>query len=1017
MSLGAFVLVRTWESERVEREFDWRVRSRVEALRTTLRGYEESLYALRDLYDSSEDVTAEEFHRTGEDLRGRHPGIQSLMWLPRVSHAARADFESRTRLEVDPRYEIKQATGPEPADLTPAEPREEYLPIQYVDPLPGHAAILGFDYFRGPHQRAIGRALEVGGSAATRRVPLREPSSEEFGWVLFLAVFEGGGVPATAAERSAKLRGFVGSAQRLSELAGASFGRSEPDALDIVLADETPGGTEPYLINFSGGQSHAEPPPAPEEIVRGLHRREKVDSAGRDWILYARPSASWLGRQATVYPYAFLAFGIGLTALLASGFRNAGRRAETVERLVAQRTAELAETHVRMRADIERRRQAEERYRAFLEHTTEAIWRFELDEPMRLDLPEDEQIEHFYRHAFMAECNDACARMYGYDRAKELIGTRLGELLPRDDPANEQHLRAFIQSRFQLADAESHELTRDGQPRIFLNNLVGIIERGFLTRSWGTQRDITTQRRVELQRRENETRLRVALAAANLGTWEWDRATNTMAWSDELFPMLGVRPGGVVQTYEEFIALVHPDDRERVQAQISKALGDGAEFEVEYRVASPDGPPRWIFSRGDVRRGPRGEITGLLGAALDITARKAAEEERALMERKLLETQKLESLGVLAGGIAHDFNNLLAGILGNASLAKLDIPPASPLQHYLNQIELASQRAADLCKQMLAYSGKGHFVVQRVDLSALVEDTVPLLHVSIQKGTDLKFNLSRDLPAVSGDVTQLRQILMNLVINGADAIGEQGGVIEVTTGVMHADRAYLGATYLAPALPEGDFVFLEIRDTGCGMDAETRDRIFDPFFTTKFTGRGLGLAAVLGIVRGHSGALKIESEPGRGTTFRLLLPKSAGPSASVPVPDPPAPDWRGSGTVLVVDDEATVRNVTARMLRTIGFDVIEVPNGREAVAALEADRDGFAAVLLDLTMPGLDGGQTFAELHRINPNLRVLLMSGFNEQDAVDRFAGRGLGGFLQKPFKPNALRAKLRTMLDGSAG
>ena len=397
LSLGAFLLVRSWEAERVGREFEWRVQSRVQALQTTLRGYVESLYAMRDLYDSSEDVTISEFRRTAEDLRSRHPGIQSLQWLPRIADGARAGFEARAREEVEEHYQIKQGRGPYPEHLDPAEPREEYLPILYVDPLAGNEAVLGFDYFRGPHQRAIGRALEFGAPAATRRVRFREPDANEFGWVLFLPVFDGGGVPAEATERGAKLRGFVGCAVRLNVLVHESFGQSEPDAMDIVLADETVGSTEPYLVNYMNGEWRTEAPPTPAEIVKGLHRTVRIDASGRDWALYARPSQAWLGRQATVYPYAFLAFGLGLTGMLASGFHGYRRRAQTVEQLVAQRTAELARTQEKMRADIERRRQAEERYRAFLEHTTEAIWRFEFDEPMRLDMPEDEQIEHFYR--------------------------------------------------------------------------------------------------------------------------------------------------------------------------------------------------------------------------------------------------------------------------------------------------------------------------------------------------------------------------------------------------------------------------------------------------------------------------------------------------------------------------------------------------------------------------------------------------------------------------------------------
>jgi len=252
---------------------------------------------------------------------------------------------------------------------------------------------------------------------------------------------------------------------------------------------------------------------------------------------------------------------------------------------------------------------------------------------------------------------------------------------------------------------------------------------------------------------------------------------------------------------------------------------------------------------------------------------------------------------------------------------------------------------------------------------------------------------------------------MNLVINASEAIGEKSGLISIVTGVMLADRAYLTEAYLSPNIPEGEYVYLEVSDNGCGMDAATRARIFDPFFTTKFTGRGLGLAAVLGIVRGHHGALKVYSEPGRGTTFKLLLPCAEGPADAAPEKPAATSTWRGAGTLLVVDDEDTVRATTARMAERIGFKVLLARDGREALEIYHRDGANITGVLLDLTMPVLDGNATFTELRRLDAEVRVLLMSGFNEQDAVHRFAGKGLAGFIQKPFKIETLHEKLQAV------
>jgi signal transduction histidine kinase/CheY-like chemotaxis protein len=415
-------------------------------------------------------------------------------------------------------------------------------------------------------------------------------------------------------------------------------------------------------------------------------------------------------------------------------------------------------------------------------------------------------------------------------------------------------------------------------------------------------------------------------------------------------------------------------------------------------------------------RNAAGEIIGLVGISREITQEKAAGEERQKFEHKLQETQKLESLGVLAGGIAHDFNNLLTGILGNANLAKLEFPGNPVLFEHLDQIEKSSQRAAELCRQMLAYAGKGRFVVQNLDVTLLVEEITHLLQLSISKKAVMRFQLTHGLPPVSADATQIRQILMNLVINASDAIGDRSGVISVVTGLIRADTEYLRGTYLSPELPAGDYVFVEVGDTGCGMSKETMNRIFDPFFTTKFTGRGLGLAAVLGIVRSHKGALKVYSEEGRGSTFKLLLPCADGLAAALELESEPAQGWVGLGTVMVVDDEETVRTVGARLLESFGFRTIMAQDGRDAVQKFSAHQGEIRMILMDLTMPHMDGEQAFRELRRIKPDIRVLLMSGFNEQDAINRFTGKGLAGFIQKPFKLEELREKIKGILEGES-
>jgi CheY-like chemotaxis protein/two-component sensor histidine kinase len=314
---------------------------------------------------------------------------------------------------------------------------------------------------------------------------------------------------------------------------------------------------------------------------------------------------------------------------------------------------------------------------------------------------------------------------------------------------------------------------------------------------------------------------------------------------------------------------------------------------------------------------------------------------------------------------------------------------------------------------MLAYSGKGSFVLVAVDLNQLVEEMSHLLKTAISKNTSLKHDFAENLPAIEADAAQIQQVIMNLITNASDALGDKSGMVTLSTGVTEVDRAYLADARLSNEVPEGSYVHVEVSDTGAGMDGETQKRIFDPFFTTKVTGRGLGLAAVLGIVRGHEGAIRVQSEAGRGTTFRVLFPASERKAEATVADQESSEAWQGSGTILVVDDEEGVRAVVRSMLEASGFTVMTACDGREGLDLFRKHAADLTAVLLDMTMPHMDGPSAFTEMHRIDPGLPVILMSGYSEQEATSRFAGRGLSGFIQKPFRPADMLMRLRRVLE----
>jgi len=460
-----------------------------------------------------------------------------------------------------------------------------------------------------------------------------------------------------------------------------------------------------------------------------------------------------------------------------------------------------------------------------------------------------------------------------------------------------------------------------------------------------------------------------------------------------------------------YLDLLHPDDTPRILAEVTAHVDSGKIwYEQEYRLRRKDGEYRWVHDFTAVIRNAAGQITHFHGYIQDITDRRRNEERHRQLEMQIQQTQKLESLGVLAGGIAHDFNNLLMTILGNADLALSALPPDTPVRDTIQDIIQGSHRAAELCRQMLAYSGRGRLIVEPVDLSRLVREMTHMLEVAIAKNVVLRCNLSDDLPAIEGDATQLRQVVMNLIINASEAIGKRSGYVAVTTALKQCDESFLHSCFLGEHLPPGRYVILQVEDTGCGMDDETRARIFDPFFSTKFTGRGLGLSAVLGIVRGHQGAISVESQPGEGTKFTMLFPASSKPVTAAPAPA--ESEWRRCGTVLIVDDEDAVRLLARKMVKMCGLKTLLARDGREAVAVFKEKAAEIDCVLLDLTMPHMDGEEAFKAMRAIRPDARIIVSSGYSEQDISERFTLDAKVTFIQKPYARGPLVAALKKVL-----
>jgi PAS domain S-box-containing protein len=445
---------------------------------------------------------------------------------------------------------------------------------------------------------------------------------------------------------------------------------------------------------------------------------------------------------------------------------------------------------------------------------------------------------------------------------------------------------------------------------------------------------------------------------------------------------------GIAETSDpRFAASLEERDRTgRFHGELTMKRKDGTTFPVEIST---------------VLYGSKNSETRSSVFFRDITERKKAEE-------RLRDGQKLESLGLLAGGIAHDFNNILVSVIGNASLAQEKLPAGHPVIEILERVVQSGRHAAHLTHQMLACSGKGKFMVETLDLSALIADMSILIRESISPRIAIHFQLEDNLPPIEADRGQVQQMFVNLATNAADAIGNRDGVMLVKTGVRNVDGQFARRRPEAGDLAPGRYVYLDVSDSGCGMDEATRIRIFDPFYSTKFTGRGLGLAAVAGIVRGHKGAITVSSEPGQGSCFTVLLPV-AGQAMLTGVRNTTRGD---SGVVLVVDDEQMVRDLLQQALEDQGYTVLLADNGPMAIDIIKQQPGGIKLVLLDLSMPGMSGAEVLPELRKIQPEIKVMLSSGYSEAESMKLFEGQQVTAFLQKPFTLNTLREKVKSCI-----
>jgi signal transduction histidine kinase/CHASE1-domain containing sensor protein len=1013
LSLAGFLLHQRTIERDITLNFSRQVQGYLHALRDSARICRDTLESVRTLVTFHPTVSRSAFKGAAAESLRRYPALQAIEWSPSVLHAERASFEAAQRAGGLPDFHIYDRVG-NTDTFAPAAPADHYLPILYTEPVIPNLPALGFNLYSGRGRLLMAHVIATHDIGLSMRLPLLTKDEKALGLLVYLPVYDldANGTP------DGPFRGIIAGALRLENFltevrTPADRGLS---AADILLIDRSPD-AEGSIIGFvhHDGRRFVENLPSAAEFTGPGVVIESFDLWTRQWELRFRPNPAWLAMQRGSLSWMLLALGLLTSGALGLVVHTRSRRTAFVENQVGERTAELRAAQAALAG-------SEERYRAFITQSAEPIWRCEFREPMPVTGDIQSQVDHFLAHAYIAECNDAMARACGHTDAAHIVGTPLSALLDPAVPQNRAFLRAFLTAPdYRLTDVETQEHDIVDHQKFFLNSIVGIVENGRLVRAWGTQRDITARRKAELALAESR-RLLDSMMDQLPGM-------SVRCTANPGYPAIYISSGVELLTgyaardffcgLVRYSDLIRPEDIPLVWPAILAATAAHRSFQIQYRIRDRQSREHWVLEVGHGLYDPHDQLEFIDSLTIDITAQKIAESEKLTLVRKLAEGQKLESLGVLAGGIAHDFNNLLTAILGHASLARVS-PRGTDTTESLGQIELAARRAADLCQQMLAYAGKSNFTTAPVDVSELVRGTVGLLEVSIGKNIRLALSLAPVLPPVLADATQLRQIIMNLVLNAADAIGSApSGCIELITRRQHADHTLFAQAIGAPDLPAGDYTALEIRDNGCGMLPSLLARIFEPFFTTKFAGRGLGLSAVLGIVQGHHGALFVASTADQGTVFRLLLPSIAPVNVTTPAPTHGTmqPHILQGRSILVIDDEPTVRQITASVLKRFGLNVHAVGSGDEAVVLMRDQPVTIDLALLDLTMPGLSGEETLRILHELRPHLPVILMSGYSESDILSRLGQHGAVDFLQKPFELDVLRAKVALALSPPAG
>ena len=963
ISFIGFTLALSLDRQMIRSEFEKGADNRFETIKREIESNLHAVVSLKAFFDSTPDVDRFEFR----DFAGPHlsllPSIQAIEWIPRVPHFERMAYEAAARRQTGlSNFQITERETH--GKMVRAAERDEYFPVYFVEPSKGNEIALGFDLASNAIRKdALEKSRDTGEMVATGRITLVQETAGQFGFLVFAPVYRRDVTVDSIKARRENLKGFVLGVFRIGDIVERSLTRMKPKGIDTYIYDKSADSPDQSFLYFHPartGKTTFSSVSNEEAAPNGhLENARTFDFANREWLILLKSTPGFVSAGKTWQPWGILTAGLLLTAIFAIYFIMQRRTDRMDEQLNFQQT--------------------------LLNTIPSPIFYKDID-------------------GVYLGCNSAFEAYIGRSKA-DIVGKTVYDVAPRElaDVYRSADLALFDTPGIQQYDA----LVRyaDGSPHdIIFTKATFSDSQGKVAGMVGVMLDITERKATEAAILESEAKFRSYVQDAPLAVFVVDREGRILDFNRSSVDLLG---------YEAFelarmnIAKIHPDEDREIVLQDFATLLDKGHVEIERRVKRADGQIRWVALTATMISDQFS-----LGYCQDITDRKRAEEERTRIENQLQQAQKMEALGTLAGGIAHDFNNILGIIMGFTQLAEYELGKGSPVLDKLDEVLKATNRAKDLVKQILAFSRRSEQQKMPLQLGIIVKEAMKILRPSLPSTIEIKADVSSKA-VILADPTQIHQVLMNLCSNAAHAMRDHGGILEVgLADVEFATEPPASRESLQP----GRYVELTVRDSGHGIDESIIDLIFDPFFTTKKLGEGtgLGLSVVHGVVKSHGGDIRVESTPGKGTTFKVLIPaletdhvpEKAGADMHLP---------RGRERVLVVDDEPSMAELVKQMLEQQGYDVVSRTSGIEALEAFrhQPAEKPFDLVVTDMTMPHFTGMDLARELSRLGSPIPVILMTGFSNQVDADRAKEMGIQGFLMKPVAMKELAATVRTVLD----